>query len=142
MDREDPPAAVEQFANEVFTIARALFAFAPDLAESNAAIRTLLAEGDEAASWVGRYFRYGSGYLLISAEGAGRFLRRLPDGVDPASVSERERPTGTTLQDRLVEIERDLRAAPRVPRAVALPTPSPASSLHAIPHPRPWSSRS
>jgi hypothetical protein len=120
MAREVPEPAVEQLANEVFTIARALFAFAPDLAESNAAIRALLADGDEAAMWVDRYVRYGSGYLLVSADGAGRFLPRLPDGVDPASVPERERPTGTALRDRLVEIERGLRAAPASRSAIAL----------------------
>jgi hypothetical protein len=113
-------ADVEELANEVFTIARALFGVSPDLAEGLAASRARLADPDETARFVGRYVRYGGGYLLVTADGAGRYVRQLPEGVDPASVATGVRPTGTVLRDRLIEIERGLRAASGPPGAIAL----------------------
>jgi hypothetical protein len=111
-------------ANEVFTIARCLFAFDPAQAEERYA-HLLARQADPilAARFVGRYVQRDTGYIHIQEGGVeGEFLSELPNGVGPQDVIEDPFDvTGRTpLQDHLRTLAAALRDAPGVARSEGL----------------------
>ena len=100
-------ADVQGASNEVYTIARYLFALDPASAEARTAYQ-LAAEKDP--GWVerlgdprGKYLKLGDWYIHIRENGDARALRELPDDVPVSDVVDATLEVGseTPLQDRL-----------------------------------------
>jgi len=119
-------ADVQGASNEVYTIARYLFAWDPAHAESTTAY-DLAAEADpERLERLGdlrrKYQKHGEWYIHVRENGDARALRELPDDVPASDVVDITLDVGsaTPLQDRLRAIAHSLRSSPIDPNALLM----------------------
>lgn len=119
-------ADVQGASNEVYTIARYLFAWNPLRAEAMTAWDVATEADPEWLERVsdprGKYLKQGDGYIHILENGDGRALSELPDGVSASDVVDvtLDVSSATPLQDRLTVIAQSLRSVPANPNALFL----------------------